>query len=523
MYAYIRTSTVKQGTEGVSLEAQRDAISAYAQRHDLHIVEWFAETQTAAKRGRPVFSQMMKSLAHRKVDGLILHRIDRGSRNLKDWSDIADLSDLGLQVHFAHDALDLATRGGRLAADVQAVVAADFIRNLRDETKKGMLGRLKQGLWPWAAPVGYRDHGRAAVKTIDPIIGPLVRQAFELYGSGQYSFGMLRGVLFERGLRTPSGKKLSLNGLTTILTNPFYYGVLRVRRWNDSFPGRHEPLISKSLFDRVQDVLHGRRRHRGLRHNHLYRRDVVCHTCTYKLLGETQKGHVYYRCHTKACPRTSLKEEWITATLEHDLALLHRFMEVYSTLASKLEQRIEAAGRERHRVIEALRLQGAQIDVRMSAASDALIEGLIDKDLYAEKRAGLVAAKASINEQIARCEAGVVVEADVAELYIELVKRLRLRTFWGNPRIARQWCQKAASNFLASGKNVELQWHPAFKELIEHSKTLRCDPERDTRRTLEYFEELLLPTLKPSENVPTSPCPRKTGRRPKHAGRSNQF
>ena len=109
-YAYIRTSTIKQGTDGVSLEVQRDAISAYAQKHKLEVVEWFSETQTAAKRGRPVFSRMMKALTKHKVNGLILHRIDRGSRNLKDWSDIADLTDLGLQVHFSHDAIDLTTR-----------------------------------------------------------------------------------------------------------------------------------------------------------------------------------------------------------------------------------------------------------------------------------------------------------------------------------------------------------------------------------------------------------------------------
>ena len=88
-YAYIRTSTVKQGTDSVSLEAQRDAIEGYARRHNLLIEEWFSETQTAAKRGRPIFMRMMKGLNKKKVDGLILHRIDRGSRNLKDWSDIA--------------------------------------------------------------------------------------------------------------------------------------------------------------------------------------------------------------------------------------------------------------------------------------------------------------------------------------------------------------------------------------------------------------------------------------------------
>lgn len=184
-------------------------------------------------------------------------------------------------------------------------------------------------------------------------------------------------------------------------------------------------------------------------------------------------------------------------------------MEVYSDLALKLKERIEIARRERHVAIEALRLQGAQIDTRMSAAADALIDGVIGRDEYALKKAELVNAKASINDRIERCKAGDVVEADLAYVYIELVKRLRLRTFWGNPRVARQWCKQAASNFVASGKTVEMQWLPAFRELIQHAKTLRCDPQRDTRRTVEYFEELLWPTLKQPENVPSSPHPPK--------------
>ena len=46
-----------------------------------------------------------------------------------------------------------------LTADIQAVIAADYVRNLREECKKGIDGRLKQGLTPWAAPIGYLDQG----------------------------------------------------------------------------------------------------------------------------------------------------------------------------------------------------------------------------------------------------------------------------------------------------------------------------------------------------------------------------
>src|SRR5258708_29492584 len=92
--------------------------------------------------------------------GVIIHKIDRSARNLKDWADLGDLIDSGVAVHFANESLDLNSRGGRLSADLQAVVAADYIRNLREEARKGFYGRLKQGLLPMPAPVGYLNAGK---------------------------------------------------------------------------------------------------------------------------------------------------------------------------------------------------------------------------------------------------------------------------------------------------------------------------------------------------------------------------
>src|SRR5437764_928761 len=155
VYAYIRVSTVKQGERGSSLQEQRTAIEGYARRQDLAISEWFEEKETAAKRGRTVFNRMLKLLDKGAAAGVIIHKIDRGARNLRDWADLAELIDRGTEVHFAHESLDLQSRGGRLSADIQAVVAADFIRNLRDEVRKGFMGRLRQGLYPLPAPHGY--------------------------------------------------------------------------------------------------------------------------------------------------------------------------------------------------------------------------------------------------------------------------------------------------------------------------------------------------------------------------------
>jgi DNA invertase Pin-like site-specific DNA recombinase len=215
VYGYIRVSTVKQGS-GVSLQEQKEAILRYAEKHDLSIIEWFEELETAAKQGRPLFTKMMKLLRDGKSDGVIIHKIDRSARNLKDWALLGDLMDQGVDVHFAHESLDMETRGGRLAADIQAVIASDYIRNLRDEAMKGLYGRLKQGIYPFGAPIGYINNGGGQLKTIDSIQGPLVKKAFELYGSEKHGLHTLTKVMNELGLRNLNGNLLSINAISRV-------------------------------------------------------------------------------------------------------------------------------------------------------------------------------------------------------------------------------------------------------------------------------------------------------------------
>jgi site-specific DNA recombinase len=236
-FAYIRVSTTRQGEHGVSLQAQREAIERYAGKNGLEICQWFEEQETAAKRGRPQFTQMLRLLQKRKAAGVIIHKIDRSARNLKDWADLGELIDSGIMIHFANESLDLTSRGGRLSADLQAVVAADFIRNLREETKKGFYGRLKQGFYPMQAPLGYLDSGSGKVKVVDPVRGPLIKRAFELYATGKYGQVSLGEELYRLGLRSRSGRKLDKNFLGRMLKNRFYMGIIHIKKANETFLG----------------------------------------------------------------------------------------------------------------------------------------------------------------------------------------------------------------------------------------------------------------------------------------------
>lgn len=343
-FAYIRVSTTRQGILSTSLTEQRAAIHRYAEAHNLSITEEFEEQETAAKKGRRVFLEIIQKLKAGKASGLIMHKIDRGARNLKDWAELGDLIDAGIDIQFANESLDLFSRGGRLSADIQAVVAADYIRNLREEVRKGFYGRIKQGLYPMPAPLGYCDRGAGKVKAIDPAIAPLIRKMFQFYASGQYGLNALVIKMNFLGLRGRKGQKLTRNGISHILNNHFYTGVIRIKVSEQFYPGKHEAIISQRLFDRVQYILK-RRLHRvggksALKEAFLFRGLVSCKCCSAMLIAEQQKGYIYYRCHTRRCPQKTVREEIIQHAV---IMLLKSINRVVERLEDKAPQYLQTA------------------------------------------------------------------------------------------------------------------------------------------------------------------------------------
>ncbi|HEV2560736.1 MAG TPA: recombinase family protein [Rhizomicrobium sp.] len=484
-FGYIRVSTQRQGAHGVSLQEQKGAIETYAQRTGLEVVAWYEERETAAKRGRRVFTRMLAELGRDRAQGIIIHKIDRSARNLRDWADLGELIDRGIDVHFAHDALDLRSRGGRLSADIQAVVAADFIRNLREETRKGFYGRLKQGIYPLRAPIGYRDMGRGKPKEIDPVRGPHVRETFELYATGEWNFHTLQAEMHRRGLRGLRHTPVSLNGLTTMLNNPFYMGLIHVRKTNETFEGKHKPLISKVLYDRVQAVLRERRNGvMPLKYDFLFRRMIHCAHCACTLIGERQKGrYVYYRCHGSACAGTIVNEARIDERL-HGMFSLLRFtdgdLRDLRDMVEKLRGAIKDEKVERE---QSLRLQLSQLDERISRLTDALIDGLIDKPTFDTRKITLLHDRRGILDRLERIESEPSV-ADVIVEYLELsnVAQIQYESVFLPER--RETICATTSNFLVAGKTPEITLKSPFQELYDMRISACCDLYRDDSRTL---------------------------------------
>jgi site-specific DNA recombinase len=478
-FGYVRVSTVKQG-DGVSLEAQREAIIAFASRHDIAIKQWFEEKETAAKRGRPVFNKMVGELQRGKAQGLVVHKIDRSARNFTDWAKIGDLQDAGIDIHFATKTLDFGSRGGRLTADIQAVIAADFIRNLREETKKGITGRLKQGLYPFKAPIGYLDNGGGKLKTFDPLRASLVKLAFELYATRTYSLRPLLAELNRRGLTNSSGQPLTLCGLETLLNNLFYCGIIRIKRTGMIYKGAHDRLISPNLFERVQNIKSGRSGPKITSHNHLYRGLFRCGLCDGPMVPERQKGHVYYRCPKPTCPTKTVREETLIEAVELCLERTQLTDQDMKTAYAAIDTWVTTAQSDDAQ--KAWSLKMASLQNRIDRLTDALIDRLIDQDAYTGRRQRLAMEEETLNQERAEL-ANLGAKASNMRTIIELAKSLHLSHQLGDAAEKRQMVEMAISNRIVRGKNVYLEPSNWLSELKKTVGVLCGAPARDTDRT----------------------------------------
>ena len=516
-FGYIRVSTHKQG-EGVSLQAQQDAITAFASRNGLTVTEWFEEKETAAKSGRPIFNRMLKRLGQGAAQGLIIHKIDRSARNLKDWSVISDLSDAGIDVHVATESLDFRSRGGRLTADIQAVIAADYIRNLREETIKGMTGRLKQGLYPFRAPIGYLDTGRGKAKIPCPIKAPLIRQAFSLYTSGQHSLRSLHAEMNRRGLRNLAGQPLSLHGIETILRNPFYCGLIEIRRTGTVYDGIHEPLIDTKTFTHVQDMKAGRAGKKVTKHNHLYRGLFRCGLCNDPMTPERQKGIIYYRCHTQGCVTKTIREDTITDEIQQALASLQWTDEDAKTIEAACNEWINSTTRTDAQ--RSLDLRIDQVKTRQARLTDLLIDGTISGDDHNTRKRGLTLERRTLEEERTNATQNHL-KADELQKFLELMKTLVLLHVSAKPAEKRMMVQNCFSNRTVCGKKLCLEpqnWLVQAKTVLgvpcgapdrhtsrrgsaievtdETTSTTKSEPETQFEIVLKGYRELAANFLK---------------------------
>ncbi|MGH2577516.1 MAG: recombinase family protein, partial [Actinomycetota bacterium] len=311
--------------------------------------------ESARTADRPMLKALLRRVAEGGVGAVVVHKIDRLARSMEDHVAIrAALRHAGVQLVSVSENIE-ETASGRLVEGIHALMAEFYSANLAGEIRKGMTQKAKMGGWPTKAPVGYlnvreKTAGKEIAKVVlDPDRALLVREAFRLYATGEYSLPELQATMHAKGLTSPyarrPGAPVSVSKLAELLANPFYIGVVQ---WGGvRYQGQHKVLIPHTLFDRVQETLRARdvAGVRQRRHEHYLKGLLHCGECGRRLSLTLAKGkYLYFYClGQRGSPRTGCRQPYVLAgDVEAIVEDLYRRIQLPHSWVSRLTEELEA-------------------------------------------------------------------------------------------------------------------------------------------------------------------------------------
>ncbi|HEY5221110.1 MAG TPA: recombinase family protein [Candidatus Paceibacterota bacterium] len=338
---YARKSTESEEKQVLSIDSQVKEMLQLAERDSLEIVDIRRESHSAKDSGqRPVFNEIINDLKIGRFNGILAWAPDRLSRNAGDLGSLVDLMDQKLLA-------EVRTFGQRFTNSpsekflLMILGAQGKLENDQKSVnvKRGLRMRCEMGLWPAPAPTGYLNEKRIDRKgyvMVDPQRAPVVKQIFEKiayeHWSGKRIYHWLK---FDMNFRSvTSNKPLTLSNIYRMLQLTFYYGSFEYPVGSGNFyTGKHEPIITRELFEKAHDQLKRDKIVRGESKEFAFTRLMTCGLCgsgitaqeKYKEIKSTKTTarYVYYGCSRTRdlqCKNKYLREEELVEQLIELLA-----------------------------------------------------------------------------------------------------------------------------------------------------------------------------------------------------------
>jgi site-specific DNA recombinase len=333
---YTRISTDEEN-QPTSLHSQRERLEAFCKAQEgWRIVAHEEDRSTGAKLDRPGLTQALELARTGKIDLLLVYRVDRLSRKVRQLAQLAEeLDRIGVVLRSATEPFETGSAAGRMMLQMLGVFAEFEHATIVDRVSAGIERRAKEGKWATGRlPFGYRRNERKEVIP-DERTTPTVKRIFELYTAGRLGTAAIaRQLADEQAPAPPAGWQPAV--IQLVLQNEAYLG--RVLWRGQSLPGRHEPLVDELTFRRAQRLLRERGEDMALRRSnpgdYLLSGLVRCGRCRRAYVGASARGngglYHYYACSgrqklgSKACDGERIPRDKLEAAVIHQLAVLYR-------------------------------------------------------------------------------------------------------------------------------------------------------------------------------------------------------
>ncbi len=475
--AYCRKSTDEKDRQVLSIEAQIAELKEFAKREKLHIVETLVESKTAKEPGRLVFQQMMKLLQSGQANAILSWHPDRLARNSVDGGQIIYLVDTGIIVDLKFPSFWFEnTPQGKFMLNIAFGQSKYYVDNLSENVKRGNRQKLRNGVWPNKAPLGYKNIVENKSIDIDPEKAKIIKKAFELFAEGKTSFAGITRFLFDNGIQSGKGKPLKIDKISQMFKKKFYIGTMEFN--GEEFPASHPTFISKQLFEKVQERTKKLSRPRETSHDFAFSGLMRCGECgatitaeqhikNYRRTNRTVK-YIYYRCtkKIKACSQPYLEENKLFGQLKSQVKSSALPRSWQSEWKTRLAQDKVLADESKEKVLALLHTQTESFDTKLNVLLDGYLDGTVDSDVYKTKKSQLFQEKLKLEQQISKTEEeGCSWLEPFSKFVNSAIMAQKIARKGSVDSDLRIFVQNIGSNFFLKDKQIIVEWEKPFASL----------------------------------------------------------
>ena len=410
---------------------------------------------------------------------------DRLARNSVDGGKIIYLVDTGVikELKFPTFWFD-PTPQGKFMLSIAFSQSKYYVDNLSENIKRGHRNKVKDGIWPQMSPLGYLNvKGGGIIPNIE--MSPLIKKTFEAYATGNFTLREVREKFNALGLKTKSDKELSTSNYQNMLRNPIYTGLMRYN--GEIHEGKHEPIITKKLFDTVQEVMSrkSKPKSKGLK-DYLYRGFFRCGECGCFITTEQQKGHNYLRCTKRKnpCEQKYVREEIITSQIQEEIKKVSLPLDWANWMIAENEKDRQSETQSSEVFSQKTKDEISLLDTKVEKLMNLYLENGLSLDEYRDAKNKLVSSKQLLKEKLSDFEKKSHNRFELTDKFLKAnIYNMELANEGIPEEILREF-KKVGSNFQIKDRTVLFEPCGAWKTLADsgfggraiHSSALRADP-----------------------------------------------
>ncbi len=413
-FLYARKSTDVEDKQILSIEAQLAELRELAKRENLYIVDEFIEKRSAKIPNRPIFNEMLSRIQKGEATGIVCWKIDRLSRNPIDSGKIQWLLQQGVIHHIQTHSQSHYQNDNVLMMSVELGMANEYVRQLSENTARGLRQKARRGEFPSMAPIGYINNPATKKIELHRTKSKIVKELFEKYATGQVNLKYIAEFLELSGIKSRQNNRCNISRISAIITNPIYYGHFRHAR--EIYEGNHTPIITKELFDKANAVLQSKNRRPDKKTDPRPLCGLLkCGSCDMSITGEnrikTQKNgtkhfYTYYHCSKKSktqkCSEPCIRGE----ELERQLSAKLSDYSMPKELATKLFEMLDIEEQKNKQTASVaildLREEEQNISKNLVRLTDVYVAQDIEREDYLKRRRSMMSDKKSVEEKIQR-------------------------------------------------------------------------------------------------------------------------